>query len=100
MRALLLLIALTVLCAAAQADDPNAMPVLPPRVHVPDAAQPGPDFDVDKATEAYLALLTPEQRARSDRYFEGGYWVDFFESAWSVAICLLMLRLAWSTAIR
>ena len=37
-------------------------PFTPPGVIVPDAAIPGPNFDVDKATEAYIALLTPEQR--------------------------------------
>ncbi len=32
---------------------------------------PGPGFDTDRATEAWLAILSPEQRAMSDAYFEG-----------------------------
>jgi len=28
------------------------------------------------ATRAYLARLSPEERARSDAYFEGGYWIQ------------------------
>ena len=32
-------------------------------------------FDADAATTAYLATMTPAARARSDAYFEGGYWL-------------------------
>ena len=35
---------------------------LAPGLIVPDAARPGPDFDVDAATQAYIDLLSPEQR--------------------------------------
>lgn len=35
----------------------------PPGLQIPAAARPGPGFDVDKATEAYLDLLTPTQPA-------------------------------------
>jgi len=64
---------------------------LPPGLQIPAAAQAGPDFDVDKATDAYLNLLSPEQRSLSDRYFEGGYWIQLWELCWSVAICVLLL---------
>ena len=47
----------------------------PPGLQIPDAARPGPNFDADKATEAYLNLLSPEQRKLSDAYFESGYWL-------------------------
>ena len=36
-------------------------------------------FDPEAATEAYLARLTPEQRHRSDAYFEGGYWLTLWD---------------------
>jgi STE24 endopeptidase len=36
-----------------------------------------PSFDPGVATDAYLAKLTPEQRARSDAYFEGGYRLQY-----------------------
>lgn len=39
---------------------------LPPGVQIPAAAKPAPEFDVERATQAYLDLLSPEQRARSD----------------------------------
>jgi len=31
------------------------------------------------ATEAYLARLSPEQREKSDSYFEGGYWLILWD---------------------
>ena len=93
----LILLALgAALAANAQVPDPT----LPPGTQIPAAALPGPDFDVDKATDAYLALLTPEQRARSDAHFEGGYWVDFFGHLYAIAACLLILLAGWSTRIR
>jgi STE24 endopeptidase len=36
-------------------------------------------FDVDAATAAYLATMTPAARARSDAYFEGGYWLVLWD---------------------
>jgi STE24 endopeptidase len=64
---------------------------LPPGVQIPAAAQTGPDFDVDKATEAYLDLLSPEQRRLSDQYFEGGYWLSLWNVLWTVGSCMLLL---------
>jgi hypothetical protein len=34
---------------------------------------------VETATEAYLNLLSPEQRKLSDQYFEGGYWLQLWD---------------------
>lgn len=64
---------------------------LPPGLQIPEAAQPGPSFDVDAATQAYLDLLSPQQRKLSDQYFEGGYWVQLWELLWSVGSCVLLL---------
>ena len=64
---------------------------LPPGLIVPEAARPGPGFNVDKATEAYLAVLSPEQRAKSDAYFEGGYWIDFWDLLIGLGIAALLL---------
>jgi STE24 endopeptidase len=36
-------------------------------------------------------LLSPEQRQSSDRYFEGGYWLQLWEMLWNVAACMLLL---------
>jgi STE24 endopeptidase len=64
---------------------------LPPGLQIPAAAQPGPGFDVDKATEAYLNLLSPEQRALSDAYFEGGYWLQLWNLLWTIGACTVLL---------
>jgi STE24 endopeptidase len=84
---------------AAHAAAPD-VPTLPPGVQVPDAAHPGPDFDVDRATEAYLALLSPEQRARSDAYFEGGYWLNLWGTLIQIGICIAILATGWSVRLR
>jgi STE24 endopeptidase len=64
---------------------------LPPGLNIPTAAQTGPGFDVDEATQAYLDLLSPEQRRLSDQYFEGGYWLGLWQVLWTVAACMLLL---------
>jgi len=43
-------------------------------------------FDPEAATESYLAQLSPEQRGRSDAYFEGGYWLPLW-----VFLCGLLI---------
>jgi STE24 endopeptidase len=73
---------------------------LPAGVQVPDAAKPGPAFDVDRATQAYLDLLTPEQRAQSDAYFEGGYWLDFFGLLYGLGVAAVLLLTGLSVRMR
>lgn len=73
---------------------------LPPGLQIPDAARPGPAFDVDKATEAYLNLLSPEQRAKSDAYFEGGYWLQLWQLLYGLAVAGLLLFSGISTRMR
>ncbi|MEO8671587.1 MAG: M48 family metallopeptidase [Tahibacter sp.] len=73
---------------------------LPLGLQIPDAARPGPSFDVDKATDAYLGLLSPEQRAQSDAYFEGGYWLQLWGFLYSVCVGLLLLLTGWSVRLR
>ncbi len=66
---------------------------LPPGLQIPDAARPGPNFDVDHAAEAYLNLLSPEQRALSNAYFEGGYWLQLWGFVYGLGVAALLL---WS----
>lgn len=73
---------------------------LPPGLQIPDAARPGPTFDVDKATEAYLDLLSPEQRAKSDAYFEGGYWLQLWQLLYGLAVAWLLLFSGISVRMR
>src|SRR3546814_14801025 len=40
---------------------------------------------------AYVALLSPTQRARSDAYFEGGYWLQGWNLLYALALAALLL---------
>ncbi|HEY2686420.1 MAG TPA: M48 family metallopeptidase [Steroidobacteraceae bacterium] len=64
---------------------------LKPGLQIPAAARIGADFNVDAATEAYLGLLSAEQRRLSDRYFEGGYWLQLVQLLWTIGSCALIL---------
>lgn len=92
--------ALVLVCVASVVDAADVSVTLPPGTVVPEAALPGPGFDAEAATGAYLALLTPEQRARSDAYFEGGYWLQLWNWLAGVAVALLLLATGWSARIR
>lgn len=73
----------------------------PPGLQIPDAARPGPHFDADKATEAYLDLLSPEQRRLSDDYFEGDKeWLPLWELLYGLAIGAFLLLSGVSVRMR
>jgi STE24 endopeptidase len=82
-----------VLLPGPAASEPAIIRDLPPGLHVPDAARPGPDFDVNRATEAWLAMLSLEQRRLSDAYYEGGYWLKLWGLVYGVGALALLL---WS----
>ena len=67
---------------------------------VPPGAQAGPDFDVERATQAWIETLSPEQREKSDAYFEGGYWLQLWSFLYGLATAWLLLRLRWSAWMR
>ncbi len=94
MRRLVVLAVLVLSCAFARAQARAEEPVEPtPRADlaIPEAARPGPGFDVERATQAYLATLPAADRARSDAYFEGGYWLQLWDLLVGVAIGVLLL---------
>ncbi len=72
----------------------------PLTLDIPAAARPGPNFDVKAATDAWLATVPPEQKARSDSYFEGGYWLQLWDFLLFSAIMLLLLQTRLSARIR
>ncbi len=67
---------------------------------IPAAAQASDHFDVDAATEAYLAEMPASAQARSNAYFEGGYWLILWDFLYGVLVALLLLNLRWSAAMR
>jgi STE24 endopeptidase len=82
------------------ADVPAATRDFPPGLQIPAAARPGPAFDVERATQAYIDLLTPEQRARSDAYFEGGYWLQLWGLLYGFAVAAILLGSGLSRRMR
>jgi STE24 endopeptidase len=62
------------------------------------AAAMAAPFDVDAATRAYIDTLQGEARARSDAYFEGGYWLLLWGTVVTLVSAWLMLRFGWSSA--
>jgi STE24 endopeptidase len=44
--------------------------------------------------------MGPEATARSNRYFEGGYWIELASAAVSVAVAVLILMLGWARGVR
>ena len=98
---LILLLCLTAGSVSAQTPARgNAVNEMPSVTTVPPAAQPSSHFDVDAATEAYLAQIPAGASARSDAYFEGGYWLILWDFIYGAAISLLLLNLRWSARMR
>lgn len=64
---------------------------LPPGLIIPEAARPGPAFDADKATDAYLNVLNDDQKAKSDAYFENGYYLNVLDTLILVVIAAFLL---------
>ncbi len=66
----------------------------------PEAKGASGHIDPEAATRAYLATLPPDKKARSDAYFEGGYWLLLWDFAVGAAIYLLLLGTGWSARMR
>jgi len=69
-------------------------------LEIPDGARAGPDFDVDEATDAYINLLSEEDRARSDSYMEGGYWLQLWGFLYGLGVAWLLLGTRISARMR
>lgn len=57
-------------------------------------------FDVEAATRAYLNTLQGAARAKSDAYFEGGYWLTLWGALVSILADGLLLRFRLSAKFR
>ncbi len=96
-------LALLVLFAAFGLGLAQAQPAIQPTVditQVPSAAQPSAHYDAEAATEAYMAMIPPAATARSNAYFEGGYWLILWGFLYSSVVALLLLNLRWSARMR
>ena len=57
-------------------------------------------FNVNEATEHWLNTLTPAQRAKSDAYFEGGYWLILWSTLYVVLAGAIFLLTGLSRRIK
>jgi STE24 endopeptidase len=89
--AILLLAALAFPASSGFAQDQPKTPAAPAGAAV---------IDPVAATEAYLGRLTPEQRAKSDAYFEGGYWLMLWGFLYSLGVAALLLGTRTSARMR
>lgn len=56
-------------------------------------------FDAELATQAYMATLKGAARAKSDAYFEGGYWLILWDFLVTLIANLIVLRLGWAARL-
>ena len=95
MKIRIALLGLLLLCLA-----PMSLFAEQPQLVVPPAAQPSPHFDPEVATDAWMATIPPSAKARSDAYFEGGYWLILWDFLYGAVIALLLLHFRWSAKMR
>jgi STE24 endopeptidase len=90
--------------AAAAADPPAPSPATALAAAPAPAAAPTPaaaaHLDPEAATAAYLAQLSPEARAKSDAYFEGGYWLLLWDFLVGLLLAWLFLGTGLSARVR
>lgn len=67
---------------------------------IPPGAEAGPGFGAARATQAYLELMSPEQKERSDAYFEGGYWLQLWGFLYGLGVAALLLFTRLSAWLR
>ncbi|MBI3645056.1 MAG: M48 family metallopeptidase [Acidobacteriales bacterium] len=63
-------------------------------------APAGPAFDVKAATDAYLATVPADKKARSDAYFEGGYWLQLWDFLFGAVVAIFLLHSRLSAHMR
>ena len=93
------MVALAMMCASAAA----APPVPTPRFHiqpVDDAWRASLPRDAGAATQAYMARLPADVVARSNAYFEGGYWLQLWNFLLGLAISAVLLGGRRSARVR
>jgi STE24 endopeptidase len=72
-------------------------PKAPP---VPEPAKASAHFDAKAATDAWLATMTSQEQARSNAYFEGGYWLILWDFLYTVGVMALLLETKLSARLR
>ncbi len=102
-RRVILIVAAALMTLGGMAASAAADTATAPESTSPPAAVAAPataNFSADVATAAYLATLTDAARARSDAYFEGGYWLTLWDALLGVGVAWLLLGTRWSARMR
>src|SRR6267378_4292209 len=71
-----------------------------PTPSVPASVEKTKWFDPAAATQAWLATVPADKRAKSDAYFEGGYWLILWNFLVNVAISIFLLQSRISARLR
>jgi len=87
-------------CSALAFAQPPGANEMPSVIEVPAKAQPSAHFDATAATNAYLAQIPADKIARSNAYFEGGYWLILWDFLYGAVVALLLLSTRWSAGMR
>src|SRR5512143_3337650 len=74
--------------------------LLPAGVRGQAGPAPKKRFDPEEATRAYLAKVPPEKKARSDAYYQGGYWLHLWEFLYAVWVAGTLLATKSSARFR
>jgi len=88
----------TLLAAIAPAQKVGGDNVPTPPAAAPHA--PSQSFDVNAAVAFYLAKMPPSERARSNSYFESGYWLLLWDFLSTIAVMWILLRFRLSMHMR
>jgi len=72
----------------------------PPSVPLTNGMATTGSFDPASATRAWLETVPAEKRAKSDAYFEGGYWLILWNFLLGAAIFLFLLASGVSARLR
>ena len=97
-QSILLVIALCLVATGALAAEELKAPTPPPAAIV-SADDPGA-FDPAAATQAWLNTMPANERAKSDAYFEGGYWLILWNFLLGAAISIFLLASRTSAWMR
>src|SRR5947207_8965691 len=96
MKSSVLIFLIAVLCvtgtAFAQSPSPSSTPYSTPSI--------APGTDPATATRAWLDTVPANKRAKSDAYFEGGYWLILWNFLAAVAVSIFLLASRVSARMR
>jgi STE24 endopeptidase len=63
-------------------------------------ADPSTNEAVEQAVRAYINTMSPEQLARSNAYFEGGYWLQLWNFLIAMVVAYILMKFGLSVKMR